>query len=410
MYPQVLEPVRAHLEALRKTPEGATLYALIQRGIERYRHNDGLAPGFASFMALLLQRYTADPNTDPATRFKVKLLQQRLTSALAAARRNGAGPYHVEPVAHSAEPAAAAPAAEPAPAPANEPEAPPPKAEAVAVAVAVAVAEAEAEPIPAPPAPEQSEKLEERLAQKVMDAVARSRELDGLLKHNLAALERADEAQDTQDARRELIATVRELMQEHQELNESLNSAHSYLRIMQLDKERLQQELKTLQHSSLVDDITKLPNRAALTRQLDAELARARRYGFSLVIALLRIQGIKEIAQRHGADTEEEIVRLYAAEILPQFRAHDLAARYDHATFAVLFPNSQKDGALRALEKARTRAGEIEVKHARHRLNLPGFTSVLVVCGASESAGALLRRLEAGLTLTSATEQTLVLD
>jgi diguanylate cyclase (GGDEF)-like protein len=127
-------------------------------------------------------------------------------------------------------------------------------------------------------------------------------------------------------------------------------------------------------------------------RTLEAEVGRVKRYGFSLVLALLNIDGLKATSERYGSDGADAVLRCYATDVLTIFRSYDLVARYDEDSFAILFPNTQRDGAMRALEKVQKRVNETYLSHDGHNFPLPGFSSVLAIYAQGEKPAALLKR------------------
>jgi diguanylate cyclase (GGDEF)-like protein len=132
--------------------------------------------------------------------------------------------------------------------------------------------------------------------------------------------------------------------------------------------------------------------REAFLRQLDAEIARVKRYGFSLALALVDIDNLETINEREGREAGDAVLRCYGTEILGKFRTYDLVGRLEDDQFAVLFPNTQKDGALRALEKARRTAQDTYVTINGRNLPLPGFSSVLTLYSPGEQPAALMKR------------------
>ncbi len=88
----------------------------------------------------------------------------------------------------------------------------------------------------------------------------------------------------------------------------------------------------------------------------------------------------------------DAVLRCYAQEILSRFRAYDLVARYGDDEFAILFPNTQKDGAVRALEKARAHVEATYLQLDGKSLPLPGFSSVLTMYVQGERPQSLLER------------------
>ena len=139
--PSLLQSLKLHLDGLKRTQHGLVLYNQIQRGLQKYGHEDGrIELVFVSFLHALLGKYATSPACDPSTRVKARLIQQRLTLYLpktvpAPAAPKPAAPRPTSPVVPKAAatppppppepPAAPASVMEPKPQPVAEPAAPP---------------------------------------------------------------------------------------------------------------------------------------------------------------------------------------------------------------------------------------------------------------------------------------------
>jgi len=406
MNASILESIKYHLEGLKRTPEGGTLYALIARGLKRYGGEDGrLEHAFLSFLHNLLERYAKDPQSDPATRVKARLVQQRLALFLPQGKAQAA-PARPTPKPASGvtrwtkidaltartplaapPPAVEPPRQRPAQAP-PVPDVPPPVPEPVATQ----------DPLPEVGA--ESERLAETLT-KTLAA-------DEAFENALASIDTPSGDLDStiksfDDMKQLLVRGLDELMRERQALRQKLSKVGEYLKAVEGDRKRLKSELSHAQANSLADALTGLPLRDVFARQLEAEIGRVKRYGFALSVALIDVDGLDQVNDRYGREAGDAVLRCYATEILSHFRAYDLVARYGEDEFAVMFPNTQKDGATTALEKARKSAAQTFISHEGRSIPLPTFSSVLTLYSPGEQPVALLRR--AGDALLQAKRQ-----
>lgn len=405
-----LDNVLAILEGLKKTTEGTILHGFIARGLRKFGDTQ-IESAFLALADKLLERYLTTPDADPSTRVRVKLIQQRLRPYLDELHAQAAArPVAAAPMAKPAEPPR--PTTTPAPVirtveatPANESSAapvekkdkpprrsafqafitpePPPKAEPPPRRELTP----EAEPEPA------SETLPEQLAR----TLTQGQDLDELLRTSLVVLgQRADTA-NTEQLKQQLSCGIEEMLQEHRELENQLANASQELQTMTEDRRALAQALDRARKHSLTDELTGLPNRHAFLRQLNAEIGRARRYGFSLSLALIDIDNLKGLNASHGESAGDSALYTYAHEIMSQFRGYDLVARYGDDEFAVLLPNTQKEGASRALDKVQKRAAGTFIEVNGKTIPLPSFSSVLTLYSHGEPPESLLQRADEAL-------------
>ncbi len=432
--PSLLQSLKLHLEGLKRTQHGQILYNQIQRGLEKYGHEDGrLELVFVTFLYALLGKYATSPACDPPTRVKARLIQQRLTIYLPkkapakpapkpAVPPPATAPEKAEytpPPAESLKPAIpAAPVVEKTPEPvvetkpemvpepASSPEpVPAPTAEAATPPVEAGASVSPVEPPPAPPEPtpasrqEKIEALEDTLAGQVTESIAIDKKFGELLENERETLKNFDSPLgEFNDLKQILVKGLNELIEERQALIEKISSAGDYLKAVESDRERLRQELTHARKHSLADELTGLPKRDVFVKQLEAEIGRVKRYGFALAVAVIDVDNLESVNKRYGRTAGDAVLRCYAGQILGKFRTYDLVARYGGDEFAVLFPNTQKDGAMHALEKARKTAASTFIREDGKNIPLPSFSSVLTQYSPGEPASALLQRADQTLS------------
>ena len=243
------------------------------------------------------------------------------------------------------------------------------------------------------------EELEETLAEKVTASIAVDSQFGDLLEKERAALQSAESPLgEFNDMKQILVKGLNELIEERKALIEKLSSAGDYLKAVESDRERLRIELGHARKHSMADELTGLPKREVFVKQLEAEIGRVKRYGFALALVVIDIDNLESVNKRYGRATGDAVLRCYAGEILSKFRTYDLVARYGGDEFAVLFPNTQKDGAMHALEKARRAASSTFIHHDGKNIPLPSFSSVLTQYSPGEPVTALLQRADETLS------------
>jgi diguanylate cyclase (GGDEF)-like protein len=109
--------------------------------------------------------------------------------------------------------------------------------------------------------------------------------------------------------------------------------------------------LVQLQSSARTDPLTGLPNRRVWDEDLERELARARRHGGHLCLAMLDLDRFKAFNDHHGHQGGDQLLASTAAAWRPALRTTDTLARYGGEEFAVLLPHSDQDGAMAVIER-----------------------------------------------------------
>jgi diguanylate cyclase (GGDEF)-like protein len=148
---------------------------------------------------------------------------------------------------------------------------------------------------------------------------------------------------------------------------------------------------------SLTDELTSLPNRRAFMRRLEDEVARVQRYGFPMSFVLIDLDHFKDVNDEYGHAAGDEVLRVYSKNILSIFRHHDMVARYGGEEFAVLLPNTDADGAVRALNKVKKRAAETRWQTNGVMAHVPTFSAGVSLYKPGESTSAFIERADKAL-------------
>ena len=101
------------------------------------------------------------------------------------------------------------------------------------------------------------------------------------------------------------------------------------------------------------DGLTELANRREFEDSLANEISRAERFGGSLALILADLDNFKQVNDRFGHQTGDEVLRAFADIVRETVRDIDVAARYGGEEFAVLLPQTDIAGAERLAERLR---------------------------------------------------------
>jgi diguanylate cyclase (GGDEF)-like protein/PAS domain S-box-containing protein len=118
-----------------------------------------------------------------------------------------------------------------------------------------------------------------------------------------------------------------------------------------------EQHLRRAQTEARTDDLTGLANRRVWESQLPREIARARRNGSALSVAMLDLDGLKAINDSKGHQAGSNAIKAAAAAWSAALRESDLLARFGGDEFGVIMPECSLDDARRAAERLRAAIG-----------------------------------------------------
>jgi diguanylate cyclase (GGDEF)-like protein/PAS domain S-box-containing protein len=109
-----------------------------------------------------------------------------------------------------------------------------------------------------------------------------------------------------------------------------------------------------LQDIALTDELTGLPNRRRWQEDLERELARARRSGNHLCVAMVDLDGFKAFNDAHGHPAGDELLQRTSGAWSGVLRASDILGRYGGDEFLLLLPDCPVDEALAVVDRLRT--------------------------------------------------------
>ena len=109
---------------------------------------------------------------------------------------------------------------------------------------------------------------------------------------------------------------------------------------------------------SVTDPLTGLSNRRSMISRLETEFRRSIRYRSSLSIAVCDLDDFKHINDTYGHLAGDAMLKAVAGLIGKSVREIDLASRWGGEEMAMLFPQTDLEGALIACERVRREVEE----------------------------------------------------
>jgi diguanylate cyclase (GGDEF)-like protein len=127
---------------------------------------------------------------------------------------------------------------------------------------------------------------------------------------------------------------------------------------------------RELERLAYYDELTGLPNRRSVLRQLEALLSRARRHGHSLAVLMVDADHFKALNDRHGHAAGDDALRALADRLRERLRAEDIAGRFGGEEFVIGLPDAGAAGAASVAEDVRSAVAERPMTIAGHLLTL----------------------------------------
>jgi diguanylate cyclase (GGDEF)-like protein len=121
---------------------------------------------------------------------------------------------------------------------------------------------------------------------------------------------------------------------------------------------------RIVERQASTDGLTDLANRRHFEETLAVEISRAERFGGALALILADLDDFKQVNDRYGHQSGDDVLREFAALLRATVRDIDLAARYGGEEFAVLLPQTDLEGAERVAERLREAMAERRLSFA----------------------------------------------
>ncbi len=152
---------------------------------------------------------------------------------------------------------------------------------------------------------------------------------------------------------------------------------------------------RELERLAYYDELTALPNRRSVLRQLQALVSRGRRHGHALGVLMVDADHFKALNDRHGHAAGDAALRALADRLRERLRAEDVAGRFGGEEFVIGLPDAGAAGAAGVAEDVRAAVARRPITIAGHVLTLT--VSVGWATWHGEDLGQLLARADSAL-------------
>lgn len=109
---------------------------------------------------------------------------------------------------------------------------------------------------------------------------------------------------------------------------------------MEHEAQQLSIKLEEQRRKALLDPLTGIANRAALTERLELEFARIQRNNSSLLLTIIDIDHFKRINDGYGHLAGDKVLKITAQELSKRLRKTDFIARFGGEEYVILLPET----------------------------------------------------------------------
>lgn len=138
----------------------------------------------------------------------------------------------------------------------------------------------------------------------------------------------------------------------------ALQAQHRERGALEAERDKLIERLRV---QSSTDFLTSLPNRRAFFEAAEAEIARARRHGFGLVLLLLDVDHFKRINDSRGHAAGDRALVALTEVLRHSVRQGDVAARIGGEEFVILLSHCEREDGVRFAERLRETVSSTDV-------------------------------------------------
>src|ERR671928_9195 len=121
-----------------------------------------------------------------------------------------------------------------------------------------------------------------------------------------------------------------------------------------------------VQRQAITDDLTGLVNRRRFLEALEAEIERARSFGTPLAIVLADLDNFKQVNDEFGHHGGDVVLRAFADLIRSHVRDVDVSGRLGGEEFAIVLPETDREGAARVAERMRSSLNSVPIAISEH--------------------------------------------
>ncbi|AEQ51545.1 GGDEF domain-containing protein [Pelagibacterium halotolerans] len=158
----------------------------------------------------------------------------------------------------------------------------------------------------------------------------------------------------------------------------------------------LQRDLDEVRKESMLDPLTKIPNRKCFDEQLSADLERTHAQNATLSLLLFDIDSFKAFNDTYGHLTGDQVLRLVAHVLKANLKGRDMPARFGGEEFVAILPETELAGAVTVAENIRrsVQAKELLKRSTNEKLGRITLSVGVAQWRPGDTAAALIERAD----------------
>lgn len=186
-----------------------------------------------------------------------------------------------------------------------------------------------------------------------------------------------------------LLKETRRMQDMNRKLEAQLENSKDDISVLQRDLEEVRKE-------SMLDPLTKIPNRKCFDEQIASETERASRDGNSLCLLVFDIDHFKNFNDSYGHLTGDQVLRLVAQVLKANVKGRDMPARFGGEEFVAILPDTDISGATAVAENIRlaVQAKELLKRSTNEKLGRITLSAGVAQWRAGDTAASLIERAD----------------
>jgi diguanylate cyclase (GGDEF)-like protein/PAS domain S-box-containing protein len=173
-------------------------------------------------------------------------------------------------------------------------------------------------------------------------------------------------------------------------------AGHEAVLVLALDITERKTFEEQLKHQALHDTLTHLPNRALLNDRLEQAMHQAERHVKKTALILMDLDRFKEINDTLGHHYGDILLQQLSLRLLKTLRSSDTVARLGGDEFAMVLPETEYEGALRAITSIQAALKAPFLVEGEY-LGIAASFGIALYSGHGEDAATLLRHADVAM-------------